>query len=110
MKQFKVKIDFLNYFVTFVELDKEFTELEFIKKFKIRCDDFPEYDPELSICMSKDNFAYIAYHPKSKLPIIVHEITHSVDHIFERYGFEFDDTELRAYLIEYIFSQFLCKK
>ena len=107
MKTKTMKIDFINYKIFFIEINKKTKSIDFTKKFNLHWEDFPEFHPEEAGCISKENVSYIIFNNKNSLSIITHEIIHAVDHIFERYGFKNDDTELRAFLVGYILNRYL---
>lgn len=112
MKYKKTVIPFFEYAVYFVLINDKTTEIDVVTKFKIQINGLPEIDENSAkICTFSDTASsYIFFNKKNKLPVIVHEISHLVDHIFHYFGFSWEDGELKAYLIEYIFKEYLINK
>lgn len=53
----------------------------------------------------RQSFIIIPTEAKESLErILLHELTHAVDNIIDTFGFE--GTEIRAYLLDYLFSEF----
>lgn len=104
----KLYIPIFGYTIYFVQVNAKTTALEFVNKFKIYLEHIPEIDKERACCIRSADRpeSCLIFNKKNTLPIIVHEISHVVDHIFTYYGFSHDDGELKAYLFEFIFENF----
>lgn len=107
MKPKIVKIDFIHHTIKFIQLTKNFTESKAREKFGLCKNDDDDEESTLGSCVTefyknKGYVTFIFYRTPVRINVILHEIVHAVDHIYEIYGLE--GKECRAYLTEYIYS------
>lgn len=109
MKYKKITIPIFKFNVIFVMIDNSTTQLEIIKKFEYKADAIPELDEESSSINYVDahRATYVFFNKKTPIHVLVHEIVHVVDYMFAHFLFSLEDTELRAYLVEYIYEKYI---
>jgi len=108
-KEYKLFIDLLNYTIVTVQTDDVIKYRNDVLKKKYPNIHYLNDTAEAMAFLPNegDNVLYIIFPYKttydSLTEIFIHEIVHIADHIIDTFGFE--GTEIRAYLVQFIYSK-----